>query len=63
MTNKNEISIFIKVNKEESLDLIYEIIDVFKQLNELIPEWNNYEKDKLNNEFAKLVSKIIKVSD
>ena len=63
MTNKNEISIFIKVNKEESLDLIYKIIDVFKQLNELIPEWNNYEKDKLNNEFAKLVSKIIKVSD
>ena len=52
----------IKIDKDKSLNLIYEIIAQFEELIKLIPEWNKIERDKIMKEFSESVSKIIKVS-
>jgi len=58
----NKIIVNIKIDKDKSLNLIYEIIAQFEELIKLIPEWNKIERDKIMKEFSESVSKIIKVS-
>lgn len=61
-TKGNKVIVNIVVNKEESLNLIYDIISQFEELAKLIPDWNKIERDKIMKEFNESVSKIIKVS-
>ena len=62
LIKKNKVIVNIVVNKEESLNLIYNIISQFEELAKLIPDWNKIERDKIMKEFNETVSKIIKVS-
>ena len=62
LIKENKVIVNIVVNKEESLNLIYNIISQFEELAKLIPDWNKIERDKIMKEFNETVSKIIKVS-
>ena len=62
LIKENKVIVNIVVNKEESLNLIYNIISQFGELAKLIPDWNKIERDKIMKEFNETVSKIIKVS-
>ncbi len=56
---KNTLNFTVTVKPDEKVIELYEIASLISELNELVPEWNQYESEKIVSDIKERMGTLI----